>query len=94
MRAFTCQEPQLEPKSDIQYIASERMHLNEITPIITHNGQCVFLLESFEPGAIYNISQCNTIHWVGGRADVEVVRQPNADSVTSMSQSSECSPEA
>lgn len=80
----------LVPQADVQSIYAERIQMF----IFERTKEGVFQMESWEPGMVYNIGQCKTIHWVSGCADVEVIKQPNVDFSESTLQSSECSLEA
>ena len=79
----------LVAKAHVQVTYAERVNMF----IFQRTKDGVFQMESLEPGMVYNIPS-RAIHLLGGCADVEIIKQPNADFSESMSQSSECSPEA
>ncbi len=95
----------LQPKADVSVI-----HTEEPQPLVVKTqgsdyggfmafifqrlGDGVYMMEGYVPSATYNIHEARTRHIVGGAADVQVIKQPNADCEASKSQSSECSPEA
>lgn len=93
----------IQPKSDVSVI-----HTEEPQPLVVHNqpnqgiimafifqrfNDGVYMMEGYIPSATYNIHETRTKHFVGGQAEVEIIKSTSADCAMSNPLSDEHSPE-